>query len=295
MWIHPTLLLAALAACSDPAPSPPEAAGPPLISPFAGQFPAVGVFDHAPDSGGQQAFWGATLRGRAGHTGYDWAMPLGTPVLAASDGLVARAGTDQPFTCVLTGRTVEDQLTVRVHHHQGGRRVLTAYTHLSAIEVQEGDRVSAGQRIGLSGDTGCAAGPHLHFSTWLDPAGPPRELESVDPWAADLWKAPPALYRTRSAPQLSGGPLIRTVRLWGTGDMSEGVEVVAAGSDLTDVTGWTVVTTRSRKTLAGPLPQWVPAELLDDGDCARLLDPSGVERARLGDDGRGRDGCDGVP
>jgi len=59
-----------------------------------------------------------------------------------------------------------------IDHGQG---LLTLYLHLSELKVKEGDVVTRGQEIGLSGATGRATGPHLHLAvrwqgTYLDPA-----------------------------------------------------------------------------------------------------------------------------
>ena len=47
-----------------------------------------------------------------------------------------------------------------------GKHVLTVYAHLSQIQIARGDVVDAGTVIGLSGSTGDASGPHLHFEVW---------------------------------------------------------------------------------------------------------------------------------
>jgi murein DD-endopeptidase MepM/ murein hydrolase activator NlpD len=84
------------------------------------------------------------------HQGLDYAVPEGTPVAALNGGTVLLA---QPLffegSCVV------------LDHGQG---LLTLYLHLSKIEVKEGDRVTSGQKIGLSGGTGRATGPHLHVA-----------------------------------------------------------------------------------------------------------------------------------
>jgi len=56
-----------------------------------------------------------------------------------------------------------------------GQGLLTLYMHLSEFKVKEGDKVTRGQIIGLSGGSGRATGPHLHVAvrwqgTYLDPA-----------------------------------------------------------------------------------------------------------------------------
>jgi murein DD-endopeptidase MepM/ murein hydrolase activator NlpD len=95
------------------------------------------------------------------HQGLDYAVTEGTPVAALNSGTVLLA---QPLffegNCVV------------LDHGQG---LLTLYMHLSKLEVKEGDRVTSGQRIGLSGGTGRATGPHLHVAVrwqgiYLNPA-----------------------------------------------------------------------------------------------------------------------------
>ena len=84
------------------------------------------------------------------HRGIDYGCPEGTEILASNDGTVIYTGT----LTVGYGKYV--QLL-----HDGGYS--TFYAHLSAILVREGQAVSIGQVIGLSGNTGNSTGPHLHF------------------------------------------------------------------------------------------------------------------------------------
>lgn len=83
------------------------------------------------------------------HTGQDFAVPTGTPILAAADGVVTFAGWAGPY-----GNAVHVL-------HPGG--IATWYAHLSGIRTHPGAQVGAGQVIGLSGSTGNTTGPHLHF------------------------------------------------------------------------------------------------------------------------------------
>lgn len=92
----------------------------------------------------------------------DFATPVGTPVLAAREGVVmqleggfAEGGLDRP----------EDMARanfIRILHDDG---TMAVYAHLAAdgTEVRPGERVRRGQRIGRSGNTGYSGGPHLHF------------------------------------------------------------------------------------------------------------------------------------
>lgn len=83
------------------------------------------------------------------HAGIDYAVPIGTSVAAASSGVVAYAGNMSGYG-----------LTVDIDHGGGNS---TRYAHLSSIPVRIGQKVTAGQTIGLSGNTGNSTGPHLHF------------------------------------------------------------------------------------------------------------------------------------
>ena len=95
------------------------------------------------------------------HTGIDLAVPLGTPVFAAADGVVALA---RPMTDG-AGNLVGYGNYIVVMHDTG---LKTLYGHLLAIGVKEGDVVKRGQLIGLVGSTGNSTGPHTHFEVRID-------------------------------------------------------------------------------------------------------------------------------
>jgi murein DD-endopeptidase MepM/ murein hydrolase activator NlpD len=84
------------------------------------------------------------------HLGFDLATTANAPVTAANDGKVIYA---QPLG--IYGNCI-------VLDH--GLGVQSLYAHLSSFEVREGDSVRKGQALGHSGQTGLAAGDHLHFS-----------------------------------------------------------------------------------------------------------------------------------
>lgn len=84
------------------------------------------------------------------HTGIDMAAPAGTPVYAAGDGVVLSSGN--------AGDGFGQ--SVRVEHATGD---VTLYGHNSAVLVDKGEKVKAGQLIALVGSTGFSTGPHLHF------------------------------------------------------------------------------------------------------------------------------------
>ena len=84
------------------------------------------------------------------HTGIDISASLGTPVMAAADGIVVAVG---------HGGTGYGNYIVIAH----GAGIETLYGHLLATRVAYGARVSRGQVIGLEGSTGFSTGPHVHF------------------------------------------------------------------------------------------------------------------------------------
>lgn len=115
------------------------------------------------------------------HTGTDFAIPVGTTVVAAAAGRVAR----------VVRFFDNGGLKVVVDH---GRGLVTTSDHLSRALVHEGDRVGCGQPLGLSGASGIEfvvffpwVSPHLHFNVWLNG-------EPVDPFAipgsreTSLWR-----------------------------------------------------------------------------------------------------------
>ena len=94
------------------------------------------------------------------HMGVDFACPIGTPILACDDGKISYAD----YTPDSNG------LGINMTHAWG----LSQYWHLSRLSVTLGTNFKRGQVIGISGDTGFATGPHLHFGTkvkGIAPAG----------------------------------------------------------------------------------------------------------------------------
>lgn len=105
-------------------------------------------------------------RRTAMHEGIDLAAPLRTPVVATGSGKVVFAGMRGRY-----GKLVE------IDHGLGVR---TRYAHLGVIRVAVGQRVAAGQRVGLVGRTGRTTGPHLHYEVLVDgkPDNPLRFIRS---------------------------------------------------------------------------------------------------------------------
>ncbi|WP_405792872.1 peptidoglycan DD-metalloendopeptidase family protein [Streptomyces sp. NBC_01506] len=89
------------------------------------------------------------------HTGIDFPVPTGTSVKAVAGGTVVSAGWEGSYGY---------QVVIR---HTDGK--YSQYAHLSALNVRDGQKVNAGQRIARSGSTGNSTGPHLHFEMRTGP------------------------------------------------------------------------------------------------------------------------------
>lgn len=104
-------------------------------------MPAKGTF-----TSGFGARWGTS------HLGIDIAAPIGTPIVAASDGTVIEAGPASGF-----GLWVKVQLSDGTVH---------VYGHMNSFSVREGQKVKCGEEIAEVGNRGQSTGPHLHFEVW---------------------------------------------------------------------------------------------------------------------------------
>jgi murein DD-endopeptidase MepM/ murein hydrolase activator NlpD len=121
--------------------------------------------------------------GRRPHRGIDFASEYGEPVRSVADGTVTFAGVDwerrayiplEPWGAVIVHQRHMGPrgLFIEVDHGNG---VISLYAHLASYDVEVGDRVKAGQRLGEVGRSGIRdSGPHLHFGMFhngevLDP------------------------------------------------------------------------------------------------------------------------------
>lgn len=97
---------------------------------------------------------------RQPHNGLDIAAPAGTAILAPAAG-----------TVIGTGNFFFNGNSVFLDHGQG---LLSVYLHMTKIEVETGQTLQAGQRLGTVGATGRVTGPHLHWIIYLN-------KQAVDP------------------------------------------------------------------------------------------------------------------
>lgn len=104
------------------------------------------------------------------HKGVDYAAPSGTPVRTVGDGVVTFAGVQGGYGNV-----------IYIDH---GQNQSTVYAHLSAINVNKGQKVTQSQNIGAVGSTGNSTGPHLHFEFRIN--NEPNNPEMIAEYANTL-------------------------------------------------------------------------------------------------------------
>ena len=144
----------------------------PLKRPGVLAYPVTDVY--VTQEYGQTDFAAQAYKSKT-HGGVDFRASIGTPILAAEDGIVMASDNN-------------DKGTSRWQKYQYGQHVLiehdnnlaTLYAHLSTRLVSKGERVTRGQVIGYSGSTGYSTGPHLHFGVYWAPS---IQLKSIPPAA----------------------------------------------------------------------------------------------------------------
>lgn len=102
--------------------------------------------------------------GGKGHDGIDLRASIGTPVKNTLSGTITAIGNTVSFC---RGYQIGYGKWVLIKHDNN---LSTFYSHLSLIKVSSGQSVEAGQVVGLSGNTGYATGPHLHFGVFATQA-----------------------------------------------------------------------------------------------------------------------------
>jgi murein DD-endopeptidase MepM/ murein hydrolase activator NlpD len=112
-----------------------------IRKPFVGDYPITFYF-------GENPAWYVSKYGYP-HNGIDFAMKVGTPIIACDDGKVVYADSIPDA----------DGMGVNILHKWG----ISQYWHLSKVSATLGQEVKKGDTLGYSGMTGFATGPHLHF------------------------------------------------------------------------------------------------------------------------------------
>ncbi len=93
------------------------------------------------------------------HNGIDIYNEVGTDVFAVANGLVRE---------VRYSKTYGNILVYEVTDENENNRIEVFYGHLKKVLVDVGDRVSVGEVVGKSGDTGLVTGPHLHYTVMIN-------------------------------------------------------------------------------------------------------------------------------
>ncbi|AOS65701.1 Peptidase family M23 [Actinoalloteichus hymeniacidonis] len=127
-----------------------------------------------PSTGTFTSGWGLRSFGsrfNENHLGIDIANAIGTPIMAAHDGVVTTAGSASGFG-----------LWVKVQAADG---TTTVYGHIDSYSVRPGQVVKAGEQIAVMGNRGDSTGPHLHFEVW------DASNQKIDPQA---WLAERGVY-----------------------------------------------------------------------------------------------------
>ncbi|BBI91323.1 putative peptidase [Serratia symbiotica str. Tucson] len=128
----------------------------------------------------------------APHKGVDFAMPIGTPVVAVGDGEV-----------LIAKHSGSAGYYVAIRH---GRQYTTRYMHLKKLLVKPGQKVKRGERIALSGNSGRSTGPHLHFELWIN-------QQAVNPLTAKLPHSKGLIGKERSTHLAQVNEMVAQLRL----------------------------------------------------------------------------------
>lgn len=107
---------------------------------------------------GVQRYYNGEFADNYYHRGVDYAAATGSPVIAPAAGIISLVGRE------VDGFEIHGN-TIGLDHGQG---ILSIFIHLHTINVQEGQRVEAGQVIGTVGSTGASTGPHLHWGLYVN-------------------------------------------------------------------------------------------------------------------------------
>jgi len=119
------------------------------------------------------------------HTGIDIGADRGTPVIAAASGKVTWAGEGLYKGGNVEGDPYGIAVAIRHDFSYNDKDIYTIYAHMDRVDVVVGQKVEAGQQVGIVGSTGKTTGPHLHFEVRIEDNS---FFYTRNP---ELWLAPP--------------------------------------------------------------------------------------------------------
>lgn len=132
------------------------------------------------------------------HAGLDFAAPIGTPIYAAADGVVVEGRERYNVSGFGSWIWLDCQDSV-------GKDFIYGHVKHDGILVKAGDRVRAGQQIGVVGNEGQSTGPHLHFEVWGSPGRLGGAHQDPAPYLANA--AQPGESSARPVGKRGGGTL----------------------------------------------------------------------------------------
>lgn len=133
------------------------------------------------------------------HAGLDFAAPIGTPIYAAADGVVVEGRERYNVSGFGSWIWLDCQATV-------GKDFIYGHVKHDGILVKAGDRVRAGQQIGVVGNEGQSTGPHCHFEVWGSPGRLGGAHQDPAPYLAGA--AQPGEAVARPVRKQGGGTLV---------------------------------------------------------------------------------------
>lgn len=138
-------------------PNPSETHNLPILFPLAG-----GPFLCTQGVGGQLThFFSGNLHA------IDFRCPVGTPLLAAGDGVVVEAKDENTLTGIAVSNLFEwNAILLKLDVNENEEPLFVEYVHIQKSSVKQGDRVAKRQVIGESGSVGFSPEPHLHFAAY---------------------------------------------------------------------------------------------------------------------------------
>ncbi|MEW2019291.1 M23 family metallopeptidase [Rhodococcus fascians] len=195
------------------------------------------------------------------HEGVDFAGPVGTPILAATDGVVVAAGPASGFGNWIIVDTEID-----------GSKLSTVYGHMfdDGVLVKTGDTVTAGQHIGNIGNAGESTGAHLHFE--VVPGGRLSGGKAIDPVP---WLDQHGAAATGSDATPPPAPVQLAAA---TTPLTAGGEMAPLPADKGSEEHWQVDTVRIARAVAATFPEvdtiggWRPVDSYDDHPSGRAAD-----------------------
>ena len=133
------------------------------------------------------------------HAGLDFAAPIGTPIYAAADGVVVEGRERYNVSGFGSWIWLDCQDST-------GKDFIYGHVKHDGILVKAGDRVRAGQQIGVVGNEGQSTGPHLHFEVWGSPGRLGGAHQDPAPYLANA--AQPGQSDARPVGKQGGGTLV---------------------------------------------------------------------------------------